>query len=136
MLYQKSNVAIGDNPIENRKKHKKKEKKRELRRKKKHALELKKQPPEPPSLISSLPEEIFIDITGCVPLSYYPALSQVSRRFRSLISSPELYARRSYLERAERCIYVPVSKDKNSRIHWFTLCNIERLEDQIECLHH
>ncbi|CAH8369295.1 unnamed protein product [Eruca vesicaria subsp. sativa] len=89
----------------------------------------KKQLPEqpPPSPISSLPEEIFIDIIARVPRIHHQTLSQVSRRLRSLISSPELYARRSILKRAEQCIYVAVSKDNTSYIHWFTLCNMKRV---------
>ncbi|CAA7020653.1 unnamed protein product [Microthlaspi erraticum] len=82
----------------------------------------KKQPPEPSSPISSLPEEIFVDIVARVPRCYYPTLSQVSRRFRSLVASPELYERRSFLGVTEQCIYVAISKDQTSDIHWFTLC--------------
>ncbi|KAL0739654.1 hypothetical protein Bca4012_015864 [Brassica carinata] len=84
--------------------------------------EIRAQKKQLPSPISSLPEEIFVDIVARVSRSYYPTLSQVSRRFRSLIASPELYARRSFLGRTEQCIYVAISKDQTSDIHWFTLC--------------
>ncbi|XP_019088762.1 PREDICTED: F-box/kelch-repeat protein At4g38940-like [Camelina sativa] len=82
----------------------------------------KKQPPEPPCLISLLPEEIVVDIISRVPRCCYPTLSQVSKRFRSLVSSPELYTRRSSLGFTEQCLYVAISKDQTSDIHWFTLC--------------
>ncbi|XP_018480217.1 F-box/kelch-repeat protein At4g38940 [Raphanus sativus] len=84
--------------------------------------EIRAQKKQPPSPISSLPEEIFVDIVARVSRSYYPTLSQVSRRFRSLIASPELYARRSFLGCTEQFIYVAISKDQTSDIHWFTLC--------------
>ncbi|KFK30484.1 hypothetical protein AALP_AA7G267000 [Arabis alpina] len=76
---------------------------------------------EPPSPISFLPEEIFIDIIARVPRSYHHTLSQVSKRFRSLVTSPELYERRSFFGNVEQCLYVAISKDQTSDIHWFTL---------------
>ncbi|EOA19161.1 hypothetical protein CARUB_v10007838mg [Capsella rubella] len=82
----------------------------------------RKQPPEPPCQISLLPDEIVVDIVARVPRCYYPTLSQVSRRFRSLVASPELYARRSFFGCTEQCLYVAISKDQTSDIHWFTLC--------------
>ncbi|AEE86996.1 F-box/kelch-repeat protein [Arabidopsis thaliana] len=82
----------------------------------------KKQPPEPPCLISLLPEEIVVDIVARVPRCYYPTLSQVSRRFRSLVASPEIYKRRSFFGCTEQCLYIAISKDQTSDIHWFTLC--------------
>ncbi|CAH8305592.1 unnamed protein product [Eruca vesicaria subsp. sativa] len=89
--------------------------------------EIRAQKKQPPSPITSLPEEIFVDIVARVSRSYYPTLSQVSRRFRSLVASPELYARRSFLKRTEQCIYVAISKDQTSDIHWFTLSDGHRL---------
>lgn len=91
----------------------------------------KKQPPEPPSPISFLPEEIFVDIVARVPRSCYHTLSQVSRRFRSLVSSPELYERRSFFGNTEQCLYVAISKDQTSDIHWFTLCRKPNGEEGI-----
>lgn len=94
----------------------------------------KKQPPEPLCLISSLPDEIVVDIVARVPRCYYPTLSQVSRRFRSLVASPELYARRSFFGCTEQCLYVAISKDQTCDIHWFTLCrkpNREQLDHRL-----
>ncbi|KAF8107698.1 hypothetical protein N665_0118s0062 [Sinapis alba] len=62
------------------------------------------------TLISSLPEDIIIDCISRVPRRYYPTLSLVSKYFRSLITSHELYARRILLARTEHCLYVTISK--------------------------
>lgn len=60
--------------------------------------EIRAQKNQPPSLISSLPEEIFVDIVApCLSILLPENLSQASMCFRSLIASPELYTRRSYL---------------------------------------
>ncbi|KAL1190241.1 F-box/kelch-repeat protein [Cardamine amara subsp. amara] len=82
----------------------------------------KKQPPEPPCQLSSLPEEIVVDIIARVPRCYYLTLSQVSRRFRSIVASSEIYTRRSFFGCTEQCLYVAISKDQTCDIHWFTLC--------------
>ncbi|CAF1861693.1 hypothetical protein Bca4012_033136 [Brassica carinata] len=66
----------------------------------------KKQSP-PPSPITSLPEDVVVDILARLPISDYPRVSLVSKRFRSLVSSPEIYARRrSSLGCTEHCLYV------------------------------
>ncbi|XP_013614925.1 PREDICTED: F-box/kelch-repeat protein At4g25710-like, partial [Brassica oleracea var. oleracea] len=48
---------------------------------------------------------------------YYPTLSLVSKSFRSLVSSPELYKTRSLFGFTESCLYVCFTKDL-----WYTLC--------------
>ncbi|ESQ56068.1 hypothetical protein EUTSA_v10027506mg, partial [Eutrema salsugineum] len=40
---------------------------------------------------------------------YYPTISLVSKSFRSLVASPELYTRRSLLGCTEHCLYVVLS---------------------------
>ncbi|EOA18481.1 hypothetical protein CARUB_v10007028mg [Capsella rubella] len=63
-------------------------------------------PPCPPSL-TSLPNEIIVNCLARISKSYYPSLSLVSKTFRSLISSQELYAARSQLGTTEiYCLYI------------------------------
>ncbi|CAN7086862.1 unnamed protein product [Brassica oleracea var. botrytis] len=49
------------------------------------------------SLITSLPEDVVVDILARVPRRDYPRVSLVSTYFRSLVSSPEIYARQDDL---------------------------------------
>ncbi|CAN6933362.1 unnamed protein product [Brassica oleracea] len=56
----------------------------------------KKQSPSS-SLITSLPEDVVVDILARVPRRDYPRVSLVSTYFRSLVSSPEIYARQDDL---------------------------------------
>ncbi|XP_010497340.1 PREDICTED: F-box/kelch-repeat protein At4g38940-like, partial [Camelina sativa] len=56
-------------------------------------------------MITSLPHDIIVDILAHVSRWDYPTLSLVSKYFRSLVSSSELYARRSLLGYTEACIY-------------------------------
>ncbi|CAN6933426.1 unnamed protein product [Brassica oleracea] len=66
----------------------------------------KKQSPRPSSSpITSLPEDVVVDILARVPRRDYPRVSLVLKRFRSLVSSPEIYARRSSLGCTEHCLY-------------------------------
>ncbi|ESQ38677.1 hypothetical protein EUTSA_v10029317mg [Eutrema salsugineum] len=58
-----------------------------------------------PSMITSLPYDIIMNIIACVPRCYYPTISLVSKIFRSLVASPELYKRRSLLGCTEHCLY-------------------------------
>ncbi|KAL0700932.1 hypothetical protein Bca4012_057054 [Brassica carinata] len=58
------------------------------------------------SPIRSLPEDVVVDILARVPRRDYPRVSLVSKYFQSLVSSPEIYARRSSLGCAEHCLYV------------------------------
>ncbi|KAG7624627.1 hypothetical protein AtNW77_Chr3g0165031 [Arabidopsis thaliana] len=48
------------------------------------------------------------------------SLSLVSKSFRSLLASPELYKVRSQLGRTESCLYVCF--DMENGLNWFTLC--------------
>ncbi|XP_010441689.1 PREDICTED: F-box/kelch-repeat protein At4g38940-like [Camelina sativa] len=74
-----------------------------------------------PSPIASLPDEIVVDIIARVSRSYYPAISLVSRRFRSIIASPELYMRRSLLRCAEHCLYALLYNPKTCDYRWYVL---------------
>ncbi|EOA37822.1 hypothetical protein CARUB_v10011996mg [Capsella rubella] len=55
---------------------------------------------------------------------YYPTLSLVSKNFRSLLASPELYQTRSLLRVAESCLYVCIYFPTKTETDpcWFTLC--------------
>ncbi|KAG7576661.1 F-box-like domain superfamily [Arabidopsis thaliana x Arabidopsis arenosa] len=69
----------------------------------------------------SLPDDLLLDIVARVPRLYYPTLSLVSKSFRSLLASPELYkARSSFLGHTESCLYVCLRCCPGYR--WFTLC--------------
>lgn len=75
------------------------------------------------SLILSLPDDLLVSILACVSRLYYPTLSLVSKRFRSLLTSPELYRRRSLLGRTENCLYVCLRFNRTEKIpRWFMLC--------------
>ncbi|ESQ51493.1 hypothetical protein EUTSA_v10017764mg [Eutrema salsugineum] len=73
------------------------------------------------SLITSLPEDVIFDILARVPRCDYPTLSLVSKHFRSLVASSELYARRSLLNCIEHCLYTVLfnyeTKDYHLYIH-------------------
>ncbi|CAH2060108.1 unnamed protein product [Thlaspi arvense] len=65
------------------------------------------------SLITLLPEDVIVDIIARVPRCDYPTLSLVSKHFRSLVASPELYARRSLLScTTEHRLYVALYTNK------------------------
>ncbi|KAG2259017.1 hypothetical protein Bca52824_078311 [Brassica carinata] len=68
----------------------------------------------PPSPITSLPEDVVVDILARVPVCDYPRVSLVSKRFRSLVS-------RSSLGCTEHCLYV-VLRNRDDRVNrLFTL---------------
>ncbi|CAA7023539.1 unnamed protein product [Microthlaspi erraticum] len=70
----------------------------------------KEQSSEPPP---SLPEDVILDILARVPRCNYPTLSLVSKHFRSLVASREIYARRSLLGCTENCVYVILCNRNN-----------------------
>ncbi|CAN8315330.1 unnamed protein product [Cochlearia groenlandica] len=74
----------------------------------------KEQSSEPCSLIESLPRDIVLDIVARVPIIEYPTLSIVSKQFSSLVSTRELYARRSLSGYAEKRVYA-VFKNKETK---------------------
>ncbi|XP_010445072.1 PREDICTED: F-box/kelch-repeat protein At5g39560-like [Camelina sativa] len=64
-----------------------------------------KSPHDQPLTISSLPEEILENILARISKWNYPNLSLVSKRFLSLLSSPQLYTTRSNIGTTEPCLY-------------------------------
>ncbi|CAA7028153.1 unnamed protein product [Microthlaspi erraticum] len=69
---------------------------------------------------SSLPNDLLLSCFARVSRLYYPTLSLVSKRFRSLLASPELYKARSLLGHTEHCLYVCFASYPRSL--WYTLC--------------
>ncbi|CDY42635.1 BnaC01g00470D [Brassica napus] len=83
----------------------------------------KKMPATEPMSISfsSLPDDLLINCLARVSRLYYPALSCVSKNFRSIIASPEIYQTRSSLNRTEKCIYLYLSFCRDPETYWFTM---------------
>ncbi|CAA7024313.1 unnamed protein product [Microthlaspi erraticum] len=82
-------------------------------------------PPTPESTSTpSLPDDLLITCIAPVPRLYYPILSLVSKSFRSLIVSPELYKTRALLGQTESCLYVCLRSSHDTKPRWFTLCRI------------
>ncbi|CAH8359986.1 unnamed protein product [Eruca vesicaria subsp. sativa] len=82
-------------------------------------------PPPPLNLqthsFSSLPDEIVENILARVSKAKYPTLSLVSKRFRSLLSSPELYKTRSLLGTTEPCLYLCLKHSEDQPPRWYSL---------------
>ncbi|KAG7599619.1 Kelch repeat type 1 [Arabidopsis suecica] len=70
----------------------------------------------------SLPDDVLVTFLARVSKLYYPTLSLVSKSFRSLLASPELYKARSLLCRTESCLYVCLYIPPEANTRWFTLC--------------
>ncbi|KAJ0243599.1 F-box domain-containing protein [Hirschfeldia incana] len=68
----------------------------------------------------SLPYDLLVMIVARVPIVYYRNLSLVSKIFRSMVASPELYKVRSLLGLTESCLYVCLSW-LGSCYKWYTL---------------
>ncbi|CAA7055327.1 unnamed protein product [Microthlaspi erraticum] len=72
-------------------------------------------------MISSLPDDLLISCFAILSRLYYPSLSLSSKRFQSLIASPELYETRSRLGLTESCLYVCLQFPPDSNTRWYTL---------------
>ncbi|KAJ4878695.1 F-box/kelch-repeat protein [Raphanus sativus] len=70
--------------------------------------------------LSSLPNDLLVMIVARVPILYYRNLSIVSKSFRSMVASPELYKVRSLLGLTESCLYVCLRFGLGS-CKWYTL---------------
>ncbi|ESQ36999.1 hypothetical protein EUTSA_v10002581mg [Eutrema salsugineum] len=83
---------------------------------------------EPPlerrlTTVLMLPDDLVLNCLARVSRLYYPTLSMVCKRFRSLLGSMELYQTRTLLGRTESCLYVCLSLSTDSNpLRWFTLC--------------
>ncbi|CAH2075990.1 unnamed protein product [Thlaspi arvense] len=80
---------------------------------------------EPTSIsILSLPNDVLLNCLARVPILYYPILSLVSKTFRSMIASSELYETRSRLNRTEKRLYLCIYFPLDPVTRWFTLCRL------------
>ncbi|CAF1700582.1 BnaC03g72150D [Brassica napus] len=70
--------------------------------------------------LSVLPDDLLVMIVARVPILYYRTLSLVSKSFRSMVVSPELYKVRSVLGLTESCLYVCLRFGMGS-YKWYTL---------------
>lgn len=70
---------------------------------------------------SSLPDDLLINCLARVSRLYYPALSCVSKNFRSIIASPEIHQTRSILNRTEKCVYLYLSFCRDPETYWFNM---------------
>ncbi|XP_024016415.1 putative F-box/kelch-repeat protein At3g24610 isoform X2 [Eutrema salsugineum] len=80
-----------------------------------------------PSALSLLPDEIFLSCMSRVSRSDQAALSLVSRSYRSLVASPELYKMRSLYGCTENCVYVCLVSPPDPNPRWFILLRENRL---------
>ncbi|KAL1190362.1 F-box/kelch-repeat protein SKIP6 [Cardamine amara subsp. amara] len=71
--------------------------------------------------LSSLPDEVAISCLARVPISDYAALSLVSKRYRSLMVSPELKKARVLMGYTKKCLYTCLITRNNSTPLWFIL---------------
>ncbi|KAJ4904432.1 F-box/kelch-repeat protein [Raphanus sativus] len=69
----------------------------------------------------SLPDDLLLSCIARLSRLYYPTLSLVSKSYRSLLASPELYKTRSLLNRTESCLYVCLRFSPDCNPRWFTL---------------
>ncbi|CAA7033329.1 unnamed protein product [Microthlaspi erraticum] len=76
---------------------------------------------QPQSSFSLLPDEITENILARVSRWYYPSLSLVSKQFRSLVSSMQIYKTRSQIGSQETCFYVCLQLDDHPYSSWFSL---------------
>uniref|UniRef100_A0A1J3EEW3 F-box/kelch-repeat protein n=1 Tax=Noccaea caerulescens TaxID=107243 RepID=A0A1J3EEW3_NOCCA len=90
------------------------------RRRKKKTM--KPTPVPEPTSISSLPYDLLLSCITRIFRSYYPTLSLVSKNFRSIVASPELYQTRSRLGLTESCLYMCLRYPRVPDTYWFTLC--------------
>ncbi|CAH8358386.1 unnamed protein product [Eruca vesicaria subsp. sativa] len=67
-------------------------------------------------------DDLVLECIARVSRLHYPILSLVSKTFRSLTSSPELYQTRYLLNRTEKCLYVCLQLLTEPNLRWFTLC--------------
>ncbi|CAA7057229.1 unnamed protein product [Microthlaspi erraticum] len=74
-----------------------------------------------PSSFSSLPDKITEHILARVSRCNYPSLSLVSKRFRSLLSSMQIYTTRSQIGAQETCFYVCLKLRNQPYPSWFSL---------------
>ncbi|CAA0340421.1 unnamed protein product [Arabidopsis thaliana] len=63
--------------------------------------------------IPYLPDDLLLNCLARISRLYYPTLSLVSKRFRSLLASTELYETRRLLGTSESCLYFFMTERRN-----------------------
>ncbi|KAL1198930.1 F-box/kelch-repeat protein [Cardamine amara subsp. amara] len=86
---------------------------------KKRKWRTKRSPKSTPN--PSLPDDLVVSCLARVSRLYYPNLSLVSKSFRSILASPELYKTRTLLGRTETFLYVCLHFPEETNPRWFTL---------------
>ncbi|KAL1188301.1 F-box/kelch-repeat protein [Cardamine amara subsp. amara] len=74
-----------------------------------------------PTSVLSLPKDLLLNCLARISRLHYPTLSLVSKTFRSIIASPELYETRSRLNRTEKCLYLVLHFPFDTKTYCFTL---------------
>ncbi|KAL4330356.1 hypothetical protein AHAS_Ahas13G0391900 [Arachis hypogaea] len=87
-------------------------------RKKSKALETPEQEKQE-GLIPSLPNDVALDCLACMPRSYHPNLSQVSKTIRSLLSSSLFYDTHTTLYGKQTMLYFFVNYLDSNHVQWF-----------------
>ncbi|KAL3818854.1 hypothetical protein ACJIZ3_004759 [Penstemon smallii] len=72
---------------------------------------------QPSPLLPNLPDDISLQILARVPRSHHPSLSMVSKSWRCIIASPELFRTRSILHTTQSSLYVNIRN--NSSFNWY-----------------
>ena len=75
-----------------------------------------------PSPNPSLPDDFLLSCFARISTLYYPSLSLVSKSFRSLLTSLELYKVRSLADHTECCLYMCIQFFSDLGPTWYTLC--------------
>nr|VDD37148.1 unnamed protein product [Brassica oleracea] len=71
-------------------------------------------------LIPNLPDELSIQILARLPIICYSNVRLVSRRWRSAVSTSELFTLRKELGRTEEWLYV-LTKGQDDKLSWYAL---------------
>ncbi|XP_056864270.1 F-box/kelch-repeat protein At4g39590 [Raphanus sativus] len=76
--------------------------------------------------ILSLPHDLLLNCLARISRLYYPTLSLVSKNFRAVVASLELYQTRSRLNLTESCLYLclryHLDRLRDPTTNWFALC--------------
>lgn len=78
-----------------------------------------------PASFSSLPYDVVLNVLARISRFHHPTISLVSKRFRSLLVSPELDATRTVIGKTEKCIYLCLQFGRRDPC-WFTFAPIPK----------
>ncbi|PON31736.1 F-box domain containing protein [Parasponia andersonii] len=72
-------------------------------------------------IISGLPDDVSLNVLARVPRCCHPILAAVSKRIRSVVTSPDLFAIRSCLNCAGDQIYLIADEGTQTPTEWFVV---------------